>query len=388
MQIPTLGATLAALVLVSSAGADVESDLRTVLNFGPRVTGTAANEQARGYLEAQFRALGYDTRREAFSYPRFDDLGSDLRQGNQTLSGRALEGSTGGEVRARAVRVPGTGTPEDFRAVNVRGLIAVVQRGQLSFLQKAKNAQAAGAAGLIIINSEAKELQGRFGERLALPALAVTSTTGAALRDGQEIQLRVRVRDGEVRGVNVVAFKSGVSRPEVLFGAHMDSVFRAPGANDNLSGTVAVMELARRTVNTPLAARSYFVLFDGEEDGLRGSRAFVKDHPALVQGLRTMFNFDMVGVNVSPLNVTGERLLVETAKQVAGLPGSFPAEGGSDQVPFDQAGVPTLFFHRGLDANYHQPGDVLADPALIRATVDAALGIVDVVLKTPVPAGR
>ncbi|MFC4640507.1 M28 family peptidase [Deinococcus hohokamensis] len=388
MQLRNLGAALAALVLVSSAGADIENDLRTVLKFGPRVTGSPANEQARSYLEAQFRALGYDTRREAFSYPRFDDLGSDLRQGNQTLSGRALEGSTGGEVRARAVRVPGVGTPEDFRAVNVRGQVAVVARGQLSFLQKAKNALAAGAAGLIIVNNEAKELQGRFGERVALPVLAVTSTTGAALRDGQALELRVRVRDGEVRGVNVVAFKSGVARPELLFGAHMDSVFRAPGANDNLSGTVAVLELARRAVNTPLAARSFYVLFDGEEDGLRGSRAFVQAHAPLVQGLKAMFNFDMVGVNVTPLNVTGERRLVETARQVAGLPGSFPADSGSDQVPFDQAGVPTLFFHRGLDANYHQPGDTLADPALIRGAVDAALSIADVVLKASVPAGH
>ena len=387
MQLWSVRALLGALMLASSALADIEDDLGTVLKFGPRVAGSGANEKARAYFEAEFQALGYTTRRDTFTYPRFDDLGSDVRLGSRILGGRALEGSTGGAVTARAVRVPGVGTPENFQTVNVRGQVAVVQRGQISFLEKAKNALAAGAAGLIVVNNEAKELQGRLGERLTLPVLAVTSTVGTSLQDGQQITLNVRVREGEVRGVNVVAFKSGVTRPEILFGGHLDSVFRSPGANDNLSGTAAVVELARRTVNTPLAQRSFFVLFDGEEDGLRGSRAFVKENPVLVQGLKTMFNFDMVGVNATPLHVTGERRLVDAARQAAQLAGSSPDRGSSDQVPFVQAGIPTLFFHRGLDANYHQPTDTLADPELIRATVDAALKTADAVLKL-VPAER
>ncbi|MDB5046548.1 MAG: putative Peptidase family protein [Deinococcus sp.] len=387
MQPWKLGTLLGALTLASSAAASIEADLSTVLKFGPRVTGSEANEQARAYFEEQFRALGYTTRRDAFTYPRFDDLGSDVRVGSRTLAGRALEGSTGGEITARAVKVPGVGTAEDFRAVNVRGQVAVVQRGQIPFLDKARNALAAGAAGLIVVNNAEQELQGRLGERVVLPALTVTSTAGAALSDGQQVTLRVRVRDGEVRGVNVVAFKSATARPEILFGGHMDSVFRAPGANDNLSGTVAVLDIARRVANTPLANQSYFVLFDGEEDGLRGSRAFVKDNAAAVGGLKAMFNFDMVGVNVTPLRVTGENRLVGLAQQAAQVSGTAGNEGGSDQVPFAQAGIPTLFFHRGLDVNYHQPSDTLADPQLIRATVDAALKTAAAALQV-VPAGR
>jgi aminopeptidase YwaD len=387
MQPWKLAATIGALMLTAGAGATIEDDLSSVLPFGPRVTGSTANEQARSYFEAQFRAMGYTTRRDVFTYPRFDDLGSDVRLRTQTLTGRALEGSTGGEVTGRIVRIPGVGTAENFRAVNVRGGVAVVQRGQLPFLDKVKNALAAGAAGVVVVNTEAEELQGRLGERVPLPALTVTSTAGAALQEGQQVTLNVRVRDGEVQGVNVVAFKSGLIRPDILFGGHMDSVFRAPGANDNLSGTVAVLDLARRAVNTPLAARSYFVLFDGEEDGLRGSRQFVQDNRTLVQNLKAMFNFDMVGVDAAPLNVSGEARLVELARQTAQLSGSARDQGGSDQVPFAQAGVPTLFFHRGLDVNYHQPSDTLADPQLIRATVDAALMTADAALKL-VPASR
>lgn len=89
-------ALLGALALGSSALANVESDLATVLKFGPRVAGSAAAEQARTYFEAQFRALGYSTRRETFFYPRFDDLGSEVQVGERVLTGLALQRTAGG----------------------------------------------------------------------------------------------------------------------------------------------------------------------------------------------------------------------------------------------------------------------------------------------------
>lgn len=376
-------ALLGALLLPSAAGASVETHLAAVLKFGPRVTGSEANAQARTYLEGQFRALGYEVRRETFSYPRFDDLGSGVEAGGRTLAGLALQGSVGGEVTAPVARVSGVGTPEEFAAANVRGRVAVVDRGTLPFAQKARNALAAGALGLIVVNNQPGEVRGTLGERVALPVLTVTREAGAGLRAGERATLRVRVREGDVTGVNVVAFKSGVTRPDFLFGGHMDSVPGAPGANDNLSGTLAVLDLAGRVAGTPLANRSTFVLFDGEEDGLHGSRAYVKANPEIVRNLRGMFNFDMVGVNVTPLTVSGEAGLVEAARRSAGVVGRVGDTGGSDHVPFAGAGVPTLFFHRGLDANYHQPGDVLADPALIRETVDAALKTVDALTAAP-----
>ena len=376
-----LGALLLNAALGSSSAlANIEGDLNTVLKFGPRVAGSEANERARTYFEQQFRALGYQTRRDVFTYARFDDLGSDVRLGSERLKGRALQGTVGGEVTGEVVRVPNVGTSEDFASVNVRGKVAVVKRGQIPFAQKARNALAAGALGLIVENNENGELRGTLGDRVELPVLGVTPAVGGSLREGQRVTLAVRVREGDVQGVNVVAFKSGVSEPAILFGGHMDSVPDSPGANDNLSGTAAVLEIARRAVNTPLGARSYFVLFDGEEDGLRGSRAFVKDHPKVVQGLRAMFNFDMVGVDVTPLAVGGHASLVDAARKATPALQSFPDSGGSDHAPFSQAGVPALFFHRGIDVNYHQSTDTLVDPALVRETAEVALKTADVVL--------
>jgi aminopeptidase YwaD len=353
----------------------LENDAKTILSLGPRVAGSSANERARQYFETQFRALGYQTRRESFSYPRFDDLGSDVRSGNQVLAGNALQNSIGGAVTALAVRVPGLGDAADYAGLNVRGKVAVLSRGGLTFAQKARAALEAGAAGLIIVNNAAGNLRGTLGEEVSLPVLGVSSTAGAAITDGQPLTLSVRVRRGEVQGINLIAFKSGVTAPALLFGGHLDSVQGAPGANDNLSGSLAVLELARRSVNTPLSARSYFTLFDAEEDGLLGSRAFVKANASSAAGLKAMFNLDMVGVAAEPLTLGGDANLTGIARRVTTATINERAPGGSDHVPFREAGVPTLFFHRGLDANYHQPGDTLLDLNLVRDTVDTVLKI-------------
>lgn len=364
-----------AFLLASGSALNLEDLQLKVLAFGPRVTGTPANEQARILLEREFRSLGYQTRREAFSYAKVSDLGSTFQVGAVAAPGDAMQGSGSGEVNAAAVRVPEWGSAADFAQVDVRGKIAVTVRGRVPFGEMAREAQARGAAGLIIINNVAGELRGSLGQSVTLPVLGVTQEAGTRLTAGTGVTLKVRVQEQNVAGVNLVAFKEGVTRPELLFGAHMDSVRGAPGANDNLSGTLTVLELARRAVNGPLAARSYFVLFDGEEDGLRGSRAFVKANGPLVQGLRGMLNFDMVGVDARPLLISGEGTLLGWGRAAFGAGAVEGRSNDSDHASFREAGVSTLMFHRGLDANYHRPGDTVLDLALVRATADAALAV-------------
>lgn len=379
MTLPALRAILVAPLLFSTALANAAADLQVLSTYGPRVAGSPAGEQARAYVAGQLRALGYTVRSETFSYPRFDDLGSDVKLGESKLDGLALQGTQGGEVSAPIARVPGLGSSQDFAGVNVRGRIAVVARGQLPFAEKARGALAAGALGLIVVNNAPGDVRGTLGEGVALPVLGVSQDVGAQLTDGEAATLNVRVRSADVRGVNVVA-QLARAAPQLLFGAHLDSVTRSPGANDNASGSVAVLELARRIRNTPLAGKSVFVLFDGEEDGLRGSRAYVSDEKT--GGLKAMFNFDMVGVNVTPLAVGGDRQLGELAQKTVPSLKIFQDGGNSDHASFLNAGVPALFFHRGVDPNYHQPGDQLADPTLIEGTVDAALKVAGALLDT------
>ena len=168
----------------------------------------------------------------------------------------------------------------------------------------------------------------------------------------------------------------------MLLGGHYDSVPAAPGANDNASGTAVVLEIARNLSGTPLARQSWFVAFDGEEDGLHGSRAFVSEaEPEFLQGLKGMLNFDMVGVN-NKLLVGGTKSLTTLAQVTDPGVSTFGGSGGSDHAPFAAADVPVLFFYRGQEPNYQSPNDKQVEPKLLDETARVGVDVVKRLLKS------
>ena len=367
----------------ASVPATIQTQLGALLANGPRVAGTPSLQRAGEYLAGQYQALGYQTRFEPFEYTRSGDRGSSLRVGGATIAANALDGSAGASVTGPLAFVEGTGTPEDFARAGVRGKVAVVARGSLRFGEKAANAERAGASGLVIVNNTAGRLVGgTLGSKAGIPVVGLAQPDGARLRTlTGEATLEANVVTETVAGRNLIAFKVGVQKPALLFGAHLDSVRGAPGANDNASGTLAVLDIARRTANTPVGRSAWFLAFDGEEDGLRGSRAFVGKNPEVVRGLKAMLNFDMVGVKVDPLRVGGTAELVRRAQAVAPSLGRLPDTNDSDHASFLQAGAPALFFHTGLDANYHQPGDTVLDPALVVQAAETGVQVAEAVLR-------
>jgi hypothetical protein len=100
-----------------------------------------------------------------------------------------------------------------------------------------------------------------------------------------------------VRSANVVATLRGTSDPEVHYvvGSHFDSVEEGPGADDNTSGTTALLEVARVLARRPQPATIRFVWFTSEESGLRGSREFVRVAKAEGERVVGALNNDMIG---------------------------------------------------------------------------------------------
>lgn len=78
---------------------------------------------------------------------------------------------------------------------------------------------------------------------------------------------------------NILAVKKTQSPSDeyVLICAHRDSVFGAEGVNDNLSGTVNILAIAKAFQNVPTSRNIIFALWGGEEDGLTGSKQFYQD---------------------------------------------------------------------------------------------------------------
>ncbi|MDJ0707459.1 MAG: M28 family peptidase [Leptolyngbyaceae cyanobacterium MO_188.B28] len=358
---------------------------RMLVSLGARVTGTPATESARAFLLEEYRQAGYVTTLQSFTYNKYEDEGSSLTVGERLIEGRVISGSATGNVRAPLAAVPGVGKPEDFAAVDVRGAIAIVRRGEITFLAKAEHAAEAGAVGLVVVNYDPDIFSGTLGRNVEIPVLALSGEAGGPLLEpvqttSLEADIAINVSTNSVTGQNIIAHLDGVTQPRIIIGGHYDSVADSPGANDNASGTAVVLELARQFSNTPFADQIWFVAFDGEEDGLHGSRAFVREaDPQFLSGLSAMLNFDMVGVN-DDIKVGGASSLTAIAQTTDSSIDDFGSAGGSDHVPFEKANVPILFFTRGLEPNYHTPNDTQVNPELLEEMVQVGREVVGEVI--------
>jgi Zn-dependent M28 family amino/carboxypeptidase len=194
------------------------------------------------------------------------------------------------------------------------GHLALLQRGTCNFVVKLQNAQAAGALGIIVFN-EGDPAPGRSGLNLGtlgspqtLPAVTTTFALGDSLRNGVlngptgvTMRLKVDYFFGPRTTRNVIAETSaGDPNRVIVVGAHLDSVTRGPGINDNGSGSATILEVAEVFAAEGRVPRNKlrFMWYGAEElpPGLNGSRFYVN---SLSQEQRDqielMLNFDMIG---------------------------------------------------------------------------------------------
>ncbi|HUU46572.1 MAG TPA: M28 family peptidase, partial [Acidobacteriota bacterium] len=170
--------------------------------------------------------------------------------------------------------------------------------------------------------------------------------------------------DGSDRYQNVVAVKYGTRYPEVqiLVGAHYDTYNVTPGADDNGSGTAAVLEIARILRQYESEVTFVFIAFDAEERYLWGSihyaRAAVRDRDQIV----LMFNMDMIGhyqndTRAKLFHSADTRfpyLWVDFADQFSGITGRPSGTSiASDHLPFQQRGYETIFLQEYIFSSFY-----------------------------------
>jgi Zn-dependent M28 family amino/carboxypeptidase len=156
--------------------------------------------------------------------------------------------------------------------------------------------------------------------------------------------------------MNTIAEIKGTEKPNeyVMLSAHFDSWDGASGATDNGTGTVVMME-AMRILKQVLPNPKRTILaghWTSEEQGLNGSRAFVKDHPEVVAGLQALFNQDNGTGRIVEIENPGLLGASESlTRWIARIPGEIadsirlqfpghPSSGGSDYASFVCAGAP------------------------------------------------
>ena len=307
------------------------------------------------------------------------------------------------------------------------------------------NARQHGAAAILLVpRTEGERLPALRGlsQPLGLPAAFVTRSTADALLSSSGLRLgdladaideKLAPRSAAVlrtsvhievtlvreRGIarNVIGIlpgtDPGLRDQAIVIGAHYDHLGRGgegslapdrigeihPGADDNASGTVAVMALARAFAAAGGAPRTLvFAAFSGEELGLLGSAHYVQ-HPAVpLDKTVLMVNLDMVGrvrdgrVYIGGVD-SGTTLRAVITEAARGLPLSLELRPSpfapSDHTSFYVAGRPVLFFLTGAHADYHRPSDTwdhINAPGLALVATLAARAVSTVASETAPPA--
>jgi aminopeptidase YwaD len=381
----------------SGAAAKQQVDALAV-QIGSRPAGSAAYDQAVQYAADQLRQWGYQPSLQSFPVQTYDDRGSQIDVTSATpsvhMAAATLTYSMGGQVEAPLVAA-GQGQASDLASVDVRGKIALVQRGTLRFSDKVANAAAAGAVGVVVYNDAAGSIQGSLVAPEAVPAATISGDSGQQLLDllaAGPVTLRLAVDAAtEQRSATNVVAELPASRPDagvVVFGAHLDTVPAGPGANDNGSGSAVVLELAHQLAQRNPAERTVtvrFALFGAEELGLFGSRFYVQNlSDAERHAILGDINLDMVGVGTA-WRFGGTEDLVQRAVGAAtdigqrAVPLRGPLSSSSDHASFLEAGIPAVFLYRSDDPNYHTANDraELVDPDALGQAGTIALKVLD-----------
>ena len=398
---------------------------------GGRGIGTPGLAAAADWLEAQFIEIGLEPAAGAGSYRQtFDAVvgvhagsATALNVNNQVVPANefAVPGFSGqGQVSAPVV-FAGWGIVsaehgiDDYADLDVSGSIVLVRRftpedgifedkklqNRLGALRyKAFTAREQGAVGLLIADLPGQ----RQHAQAPLPAMRVDTQGDAGLPvaiigrawaqqllaeevgrvPSAEFTVELVEETEEVSNIIGRVSATGSRRGgAVVLGAHYDhlgaggngsfvpdSIETHNGADDNASGTAALLEAARviAASSDQLSRDVILIAFTAEESGLLGSHRVTREPPPGVtpDALVAMLNMDMVGrMRNNRVAVIGSNSAAEwdaivdplCAELVITCQLGGDGYGPSDQTPFYAAGVPVLHFFTGAHDDYHRPSD-------------------------------
>ncbi|HLZ12873.1 MAG TPA: M20/M25/M40 family metallo-hydrolase [Candidatus Acidoferrum sp.] len=403
-------------------------------NIGPRMTGTPQLKQANEWAAEQFKALGLSNVHQepwkiASSWTRGSGTGASGRilsptPHELTLAAAAWSPATKGTLRGKIVGVavdnpdqlqqykgklkgaivllgrprdmeppmnplltpwnddaipisrPKSDKPFDFRAY-VRTIIA-----ELKFLSEEK-------PGAVLFGSEklyGLENMSTVSREYKSASFAAAYVTGESFRQlwrlvdagavEAEIKIEADFSKAPVEVYNTVAEIPGTENPDevVILGAHLDSWDLGTGATDNGTGSMAVLEAARALIKSGVKPKRTirFILFTGEEQGLNGSKEYVKQHKSELAKISAVLVHDTGTGKTLTIGMMGNYPARETlsyvlnplarAKEVGLSEPTLREMGGTDHVPFDAEGVPAFWCVQDpvdYDRTHHSQADTI-----------------------------
>lgn len=377
--------------------------------IGHRLTGSENGRKAEEHVYNLLRSYGIDDVEyhefEAISWAR-DKVSLEIR-GQHTDKNKeaanprnkefkSIEAVTlahspvSAQVEGELVDI-GNGLAKDFALAGdaLNGKIALINIGiypkdttlkNLHRSEKAALAIGHGALGIVFINTVAGEIlltgtASVTGELISIPAVCISLESGNDIRNGiaegwmPMVRITMTNRSEKIKARNIVATIRGseLPREEILIGGHLDSWDLSTGAIDNGIGSFSIIEMARVFQKLELQPKRTvrFILFMGEEQGLLGSKAYLRDRikDGTADAIRYMINIDMGG-NTIGFNAAGrpemEIFIKDVGAEIVQIDTVFRNKYSnrvslhSDHQTFMLEGIPVMGIESNLDPSVYR----------------------------------
>jgi aminopeptidase YwaD len=384
-------------------------------SFQGRSSGTEGEKKAYEYIISRFREAGLkpsgtDSGSYLQSFP-FRNTKFNFKQTKLTIDRRIFRysmdfgvtafsgnGTVSGEIAdiGQGISLPGPGHDADNSFRDYTGKIVLMDMDVPSPLQsvdslkekltpvyRIRTALSKGAAAVIVWNYRSPFYESIFDFQHTDTVNGLVVYGSKEVVDyirhhpSGKVSLSVKVDRVNLMFHNVIGSIDNGAPYTIVFGAHYDHLGVSTksriryGADDNASGTAAILELSRYLKTSGDSRSNYlFIAFSGEEEGLLGSNYYCA-HPTVdLDRINYMFNFDMIG----RLGCEGNRITAiatatssdwkhifsETRKREFSIRMTGGAPAFSDHYGFYLKGIPIAYFTTGLHHDYHTPGDVAA----------------------------
>ncbi|KAI1389982.1 Zn-dependent exopeptidase [Hypoxylon trugodes] len=344
-----------------------------------RVHGTEGHLNSVQYFVDQLNSVGdyYNIELQNFTTEVVLQVEASLSINDETIEAGGFSfGNNGTWEDTPLVSVANLGCVAEDHPDTLDGAIALIARGNCTFVEKITFAGEKGAVGAIIYNNAEVGLAAGTlgGVNDLIPVGGISRADGLRLAS-QLSNGTTLTSTGDfwqytdnTTSYNVVASsKQGDANNTLFLGAHSDSVEAGPGINDNGSGSCGLLTIAKRLAAWKTNNQVRFAWWTAEEEGLLGSEHYVEITPdAELDRVRLYLNFDMIA---SPNYVLGIYDGDGSAFNLSGPPGSAEAEklfeewygkqglpfvgsefnGRSDYGPFLDKGVPSGGLDTGAD---------------------------------------
>jgi aminopeptidase YwaD len=269
--------------------------------------------------------------------------------------------------------------------------------------EKAISAAKKGATAFLVYNTSEKDDSLTYNgkdrsDTVQIPVIFFTKNcikkNNLSAQSSPYVDANISFSAKKRTGNNVLAFLNNGASRTVIIGAHLDHLGYGEdensrhtgepeihnGADDNASGTAAVLELARilkekcvdgkknksAEVASLRKANYLFIHFSAEELGLLGSKYFTENPTTDLSNVNYMINMDMIGRLNDSASLTvggvGTSPMWPEVLQTSTTPGfhfkiDSSGTGPSDHTSFYRKNIPVLFFFTGLHTDYHKPSD-------------------------------